>query len=209
MVASAKILICGSNQFSSCYFDMAENFGRHFARFSNNVFVSGGTKSIDGGATLGASHIIASSMRKELSLRVDRCRRMLTILPGVDDSYVSREPFGDTRQPKHHDRRSRRTLLVQQSDLVVPLEGNGGSAKLMELARQLRKPVLPFVSTGGDSALFWEMYRSEIVDQCRIRRVELRRIESHTKDFSSVADVMLKVICRALSEGSRPRSLSI
>lgn len=189
-----RILVCGSNQLLSPYRDTAIAFGVALAKCPRLNCLTGGTMSIDGCVTYASSYYAASAMAGTVPSREHRVRRMMTIIPELDDEYVIRESFGCTICPRQLDRRARQYQLVGNADAILVLGGDAGTRQLLRLAHD--KPILPVPHTGGTAEEYWSEYRDEVCDRFRLTKAEAHRIPALSTGPAAVADFYVDILTR-------------
>jgi len=105
----------------------------------------------------------------------------------------------DKRTPQ-----SRRFSMVHSADVVISIEGGGGTNSAIDVALAIERPVLPLpFGEPGASRDAWEAQRDDILNWFRIDALEAEEFENTklaTLDQSQVHD-LAKRVCAVLMRG--------
>lgn len=95
---------------------------------------------------------------------------------------------------------ARRFSMVKHIDALITIAGMGNTRSVTELALAIDKPVLPVAFSGGESALLWKKYKTDIQQQLNIPESMQRLLERKaiTKDggraAKKIADFMMRSV---------------
>jgi predicted Rossmann-fold nucleotide-binding protein len=143
-----RVLVAGGKELERGVGDFARRFGKRLMSLTGPdvVLITGGREGGDAEAVKGA--------REELN--GSDLERIVTFV-----NPTSAEPVSDVFQGTHlvrttgRSRQRRRFAMVAAAHAVVAIGGKSGTPQIVELARALGIPVLPFPFTGGHAAELW------------------------------------------------------
>lgn len=163
-----KIAIYGGTNLSGDLITFVSSLVKNLLQFPEVVLMSGGF-----------DHYIKHPERKSVDKAVCEAakqfvdpesfdKRFETWLPAENDrNKVIRFEEGKVIKVSGSTQ-ARRFNIVQHSDAVITIKGEGHTRSVIELALAINKPVLPIPFTGGDSKEMWTMYKEDITRMLRL-----------------------------------------
>ena len=103
-----------------------------------------------------------------------------TFLPDIlkDSNKLIRFKAGRVHIMKNRNAQSRRFSMVQSADVVVSVEGEGGTRSVLDVALAIERPILPLPFGGGTSKEAWDAQREDILNWFQISKDEANFFEN-------------------------------
>jgi len=198
MKGDNRLLICGSGQLSVELVDFVKMLGKKIIRKTHLIILTGGMKIYKKGVPT-VDFTVADSALKELkAIKQIPLQRIVTFLPQRDLKKVTRFRYGDVQIVDQANPKARRFFMVNESDAIISIEGYRATKEIIDLARVLKKPILPIPFTGGASENRWKKYQSEITSQFQLTKTEISSLESKSNDIDKMVDLCIEIIKRRL-----------
>jgi hypothetical protein len=186
-----RLFVSGGSQLSAPAALLWNELGRRLASESGLVVVTGGLlRRRDSPRKKPADWAIVEGVLAGLERNgVPPRDRIETVLPdGAKDwDEVERFHVGQVRIQEHRNSQSRRFSMVNESEVVISIEGNKGTRSVLDVALAIERPILPLPFGGKASAEFWDVHRSEICRWFKIPKASAKRFErTKLKDLDPV-----------------------
>lgn len=211
LIRPKRLGVCGASVLEKENVEFCLSLGRAIAQEEGLILVTGGFKhKVKYPGTCSADWSVVKGSLDELSKAgVSPSTRIETLIPDPkiepqDVQKYLRFKEGRTHFLKNRSKKSRRFIVVNSTDVILAINGGGGTKEMIDLSLALEKPCLPLPFTGGASKRRWKENRL-LIQKCfdmddellhELENVELRYMDS--AEIADLANTVKELLIRKL-----------